>query len=639
MRFGYLSSVVAAFVLSGAAHAANVEEFKAEDWDGSAFTDDTTGQFSHCAVYASYQNGSTLFISYEVSESWYLSASNDSWQLTQGQSYPIKFRIDRRGEIEGTGDALATTQIGLPIGNDHPFIGQLRRGNQLTISFQNTDYAFELSNSNKAMNAAQDCVRRHVLAGTTTTPIGSSEQPAVGSAPGSEATQAPTGGESDSAASQSDDAVASADEQTFGPWVVAPTSDSAGAFVNCTAYGMHGDDQLILSYFADGIWTFGLYRAAWNLDTSQKYNFSYNVDAEANVEGVTARPVQVPEPTRIFFEVGRTDNIMNRIEAGKTLYVRLGGPSGLVETYNYPLDEAHAAFTAARKCASEHAPPVEPPAVVEDTSTPEEPVVAASESPTGTETPTETETPTSDPLATLDAQSLGRRVALVIGNSNYAAVAALPNPIRDASALAEELRQLGFASVTLLTDLSKGAMERALIDFADEAQGADWALVYYAGHGLEMEGENYLVPIDAELKQDRHVKLEAISLDEVMDTVRGAKTLQLAILDACRNNPFLQQMTRTLSTRAATRGLARIEPTGAELVVYAARDGQVALDGDGENSPFVTALLQHLGEPGVEINLMFRKVRDSVMAATNNAQQPYTYGSLPGTELYFVPPR
>jgi hypothetical protein len=632
MRFGFLTAAFTACVLACAAHAAVVEEFRAEDWDGRAFTDDSTGLFSHCAVYASYRNGSTLYISFEVSESWYLSVSNESWALAEGDSYEIKFKIDRRGEIEGTGGALATDQIGLPVENDHPFIGQLRRGNQLTITFQDQDYAFELSNSNKAMNAAQDCVRRHVAAGTRTPPTSGGEQQAVGSSSGPEATQAPTEAESDSAAPESDDAVASADEQTFGSWVVAATNDSAGSFVNCTAFGMQGDDQLILSYFPDGIWTFGLYRAAWNLDTSQNYNFSYNVDAEANVEGVTARTVQVSEPTRIFFEVSRTDNIINRIEAGRTLYIRLGGPSGLVETYSYPLDQAHAAFTAARKCAAEHGPIAEP-AVVDDATAPEAPVTVASPS------PTETDLPTANPLGNLDAQSLGRRVALVIGNSSYGAVGMLPNPTRDASALAEALRQLGFANVTLLTDLSKGAMERALIDFADEAQGADWALVYFGGHGLEMEGENYLVPIDAQLKQDRHVKLEAISLDEVLDTVRGAKTLQLVILDACRDNPFLQQMTRTLSTRSVSRGLARIEPTGAELVVFAARDGQVAMDGDGENSPLVTALLQHLEEPGVEINLLFRKVRDSVMAATNNAQQPFTYGSLPGTELYFVPSR
>ena len=174
MRSGFLAAAFAVFVVSSAAHAAIVEEFKAQDWDGTAFTSDDTGEFSHCAVYASYRNGSTLYFSYEAAESWYLSVSNDSWSLTEGDNYEIKFKIDRRGEIEGTGIALANDQIGLPVEADHPFVGQVRRGNQLTITLQDQDYVFELSNSNRAMNAAQACVRRHVAAGTQT-PVMSGE--------------------------------------------------------------------------------------------------------------------------------------------------------------------------------------------------------------------------------------------------------------------------------------------------------------------------------------------------------------------------------------------------------------------------------------------------------------------------------
>ncbi len=230
-----------------------------------------------------------------------------------------------------------------------------------------------------------------------------------------------------------------------------------------------------------------------------------------------------------------------------------------------------------------------------------------------------------------------RRVALVIGNSNYHSVSKLPNPKRDAQTVADAFRRLGFAEVELLNDLSKQAMERALIDFTGRAQSADWAVIYFAGHGMEMDGENYLVPVDAQLKQDRHVRLETVSLDDVLEAAGGADTLRLVILDACRDNPFAAQMQRTVTTRSIGRGLARIEPTGGTLVAYAARDGQVALDGEGDNSPFVSAFVQHLGEPGLDIRLMFAKVRDTVMAATNNQQQPFTYGSLPGTELTFRP--
>jgi tetratricopeptide (TPR) repeat protein len=235
------------------------------------------------------------------------------------------------------------------------------------------------------------------------------------------------------------------------------------------------------------------------------------------------------------------------------------------------------------------------------------------------------------------AAGFGRRVALVIGNSAYQAVPALANPTRDAAAIAAALRRLGFAEVTHLADLSKQEMERALIEFAEDAQGADWALVYFAGHGLQLGGENYLIPVDAELKRDRHVRLETVSLDDVLEAAGGASALRLVILDSCRNNPFLARMDQTVATRSIGRGLARVEPMAGTMIAFAAKEGQVALDGPGENSPFVTALLRHMDEPGVDIRLMFDQVRDSVMAATNNAQQPFTYSSLPGIELYFRP--
>ena len=133
MRRSFLSVVLAAAVSCSFAHAAVVEEFKAEDWDGMAFTSDETGQFTHCSIFATYRNGSTLFISYEAADAWYLSIANDNWSLGEGGSFALKVRVDRRGEIDGTGVALAKNQIGLPIEADNPFITQLRRGNQLVL--------------------------------------------------------------------------------------------------------------------------------------------------------------------------------------------------------------------------------------------------------------------------------------------------------------------------------------------------------------------------------------------------------------------------------------------------------------------------------------------------------------------------
>ncbi|MGP0089480.1 MAG: caspase family protein [Xanthobacteraceae bacterium] len=231
---------------------------------------------------------------------------------------------------------------------------------------------------------------------------------------------------------------------------------------------------------------------------------------------------------------------------------------------------------------------------------------------------------------------LGRRVALVIGNSSYTAVPALPNPRRDAQALAEALRSVGF-TVTLADDLPRDQLVDALRRFAADAEKADWAVIYFAGHGIEIGGVNYLIPVDARLISDRDAQFEAVSLDQVLGAVEGAHKLRLVLLDACRENPFARQIRRTVAARSIGRGLARIEPGAGTLVAYAARDGQVALDGDGQNSPFTAALVKRLKDPGLEINKLFRLLHDDVMEATDNRQEPYTYGALPGREdFYFV---
>jgi tetratricopeptide (TPR) repeat protein len=229
----------------------------------------------------------------------------------------------------------------------------------------------------------------------------------------------------------------------------------------------------------------------------------------------------------------------------------------------------------------------------------------------------------------------GRRIALVIGNSAYAAVAALSNPPRDTELLAAVLRRTGFETVKLVSDLGREKFVEALQAFAREAEQADWAVIYFAGHGIEIDGINYLVPIDARLETDRDVQFEAISLDQVLAAVEGARKLHLVMLDACRNNPFMPRMRATTATRAVSRGLAPMEPASGTLVVYAAKHGQTALDGSAGNSPFAAALAKNLPTPGIEINKLFRLVRDDVMAATDGRQEPFTYGSLPGREDYY----
>jgi len=234
-----------------------------------------------------------------------------------------------------------------------------------------------------------------------------------------------------------------------------------------------------------------------------------------------------------------------------------------------------------------------------------------------------------------------RRVALVIGNGSYraAGVQILPNPRRDAGAMAELFRGFGFQTVTVYYDLDYAATLRALREFEREAEQADWAVVYFAGHGIEVGGNNHLVPVDAQLRSDRDVSEEAVPLSRVLDRISGARRLRLVILDACRDNPFVARMQRVAS-RNMTRGLAPIEDTqlaAGTMVAFAARAGQIAEDGAGANSPFVQSLLRRLPERGVEINMLFRRVRDDVLTATARRQEPFIYASLPGEEFYVRP--
>jgi hypothetical protein len=232
----------------------------------------------------------------------------------------------------------------------------------------------------------------------------------------------------------------------------------------------------------------------------------------------------------------------------------------------------------------------------------------------------------------------GKRVALVIGNSTYRNVPALPNPEHDAEDVAAALNRLGFA-VTLITNASFDQMRRSLIALGRDAAGADMAAVYFAGHGMEISGENWLIPVDAELKKDTDAANEAVSLRSVILQVSNTLSLGLVILDACRNNPFVAKMSRSLTLRAAiSGGLSRVEPVGNVLVAYAARDGTTALDGNGRNSPFASALLKNVEAPGIEVTFMFRNVRDDVMEATRNEQQPFVYGSLSRRAIYLAGP-
>ena len=228
-----------------------------------------------------------------------------------------------------------------------------------------------------------------------------------------------------------------------------------------------------------------------------------------------------------------------------------------------------------------------------------------------------------------------QRVALVIGNSNYAHVPVLPNPRNDASDIGAALERLGFA-VTRLENADRNSLWQGLQEFKRAASVSKVAAVFYAGHGIEVDQRNFLVPVDARLASDQDVEFETVPLDLVMRALDGASELRLVILDACRDNPFAVKMQRSGATRSIGRGLARLEPSEQTLVAYSAEAGTVASDGDGRNSPYTEALLRHIEEPGLELDLMFRHVRDSVLSSTGGSQRPFTYGSLSSQGTYLT---
>ncbi len=231
-----------------------------------------------------------------------------------------------------------------------------------------------------------------------------------------------------------------------------------------------------------------------------------------------------------------------------------------------------------------------------------------------------------------------KRVALVIGNSAYQKVAKLPNPANDAAAVAAMLKAAGFDLVESKSNLTAADLRKTLRDFGNKARDADMAVVYYAGHGIELDGTNYLIPVDAALETDADVLDETLPLDRVLFAVEPAKQLRLVILDACRDNPFAKTMKRTIASRAIGRGLAKIEPTSPNtMIAFAAKAGSTASDGDSKNSPFAAALIEHLPKPGLDLRRAFGFVRDEVLKNTGNKQEPYVYGSLGGDDVPLVP--
>jgi len=242
------------------------------------------------------------------------------------------------------------------------------------------------------------------------------------------------------------------------------------------------------------------------------------------------------------------------------------------------------------------------------------------------------------------AEAARDRIALVMGMGDYQYLPPLQNTRNDATDMARTLERIGF-DVTLSLDASTSEMTQILDDFAFHSEVAELALIYFAGHGIEVQGENFLIPVDANVTSNRDVQRQSASLKQLLAAVDRARKMRIVILDSCRDNPLGDSIalssTSTQSspqedTRGGGGGMAAVDPDRGTLVAFAARDGQVALDGTGDNSPYAQALMQKMVQPNLEISLMFRQVRDIVLQKTGNLQEPHTYGSLTGVPFYLT---
>jgi uncharacterized caspase-like protein len=237
-------------------------------------------------------------------------------------------------------------------------------------------------------------------------------------------------------------------------------------------------------------------------------------------------------------------------------------------------------------------------------------------------------------LVSANVAKADKRVAFVVGNGAYKNVAQLPNPPVDAKAMAKVLRNIGF-DVVEGTNLSRDKMTERLLEFGQKAEGADVALFFYAGHGIAINGTNYLLPVDADIKSEMDVKLgSAINVDTTLEQTMADAKVKLVFLDACRDNPFATRIKPNSATRSLSvqSGLAEMKSSEGTLIAFATGPGQTALDGEvGTNSPFTRALMANIAQPGIEIQQAMTKVRAQVNEETNKNQLPWGHTNLTGS--------
>ena len=235
-------------------------------------------------------------------------------------------------------------------------------------------------------------------------------------------------------------------------------------------------------------------------------------------------------------------------------------------------------------------------------------------------------------LAIVQPAVAERRVALVVGNSNYANVSRLPNPRNDADDMISRLKTMNFEVIPGL-DLDRNGLLNALAAFGRAAEGADVALFFYAGHGLQVNGQNYLVPTDAKVEYEAELDIALIPVPLVMQQLARGSRVNIVLLDACRDNPFAKDLSRTLGTRSSSalgRGLSRIQSASGTFIAFATQPDNVAQDGDGRNSPFTRAFLANMDKSGLSLSDLMIEVRNEVMRQTNGKQVPWDSSSLTG---------
>ena len=271
-------------------------------------------------------------------------------------------------------------------------------------------------------------------------------------------------------------------------------------------------------------------------------------------------------------------------------------------------------------------PSISPNLIIKEV--PAEPAQASKPISTPAQTSSVPVKPTNFSSMSMDKSSSERRVALVIGNSAYQHTAPLANPTNDAQDVAQALQKFNF-QVILKTNADLETMADAVFQFGEKLKGGGVGLFYYSGHGLQVKGENYLLPVDANLQREDDVKRKAISANDIVDKMgEGKSHLNLVFLDACRNNPFPS------GTRAVSRGLGGMSAPNGTLLIFSTNPDNIAQDGDGRNGTYTKHLLQQISDPGVEVGMLLRKVRTAVKDETAGQQVPWENGSIEG-EFYF----